>query len=109
MSGAAMLLLLGLWTPAPAGHPVGSWMSTVVLSLYAVPFSFAYIDLSTGTGALIILGCVQVTTWIGPKLGIRLWDVFTAYSSGGGAYRGAIYERSELNVQEEARAQPQRR
>ena len=64
-SGAAMLLLLSRWAPAPAGRPAGSWISAVVLSLYAVPFSFAYIGLSTGTGALILFGCVQVTMMAG--------------------------------------------
>ena len=33
----------------------------MVLALYAAPFSFAYVGLSTGTGALILFGCVQVT------------------------------------------------
>ena len=32
-----------------------------MLFLYAVPFSFAYTQLSTGTGALILFGAVQVT------------------------------------------------
>jgi drug/metabolite transporter (DMT)-like permease len=32
-----------------------------MLFLYAVPFSFAYLSLSTGTGALILFGLVQVT------------------------------------------------
>jgi drug/metabolite transporter (DMT)-like permease len=36
-----------------------------MLFLYAVPFSFAYIGLSTGTGALILFGCVQLTMMIG--------------------------------------------
>ena len=65
MSGAAMLLLLSRWAPAPAGRPAGSWMSASVLALYAVPFSFAYIGLSTGTGALILFGSVQVTMMAG--------------------------------------------
>jgi hypothetical protein len=34
----------------------GSWASAVMLFLYAVAFSFAYIDLTTGTGALILFG-----------------------------------------------------
>ena len=35
-----------------------------MLFLYAVPFSFAYTRLSTGTGALILFGAVQVTMLI---------------------------------------------
>jgi drug/metabolite transporter (DMT)-like permease len=54
VSGAAMLLVL-----ARGGQ--GSWTSAALLALYAVPFSFAYNDLSAGTGALILFGSVQVT------------------------------------------------
>ena len=39
----------------------GAFLSPVLLALYAVPFSFAYANLSTGTGALILFGSVQVT------------------------------------------------
>ena len=60
-----MLLLLSRWAPAPASRPTGTWTSAVVLALYAMPFSFAYIGLSTGTGALILFGCVQVTMMAG--------------------------------------------
>lgn len=37
------------------------WFSSVMLFLYALCFSVAYINLSTGTGALILFGFVQVT------------------------------------------------
>lgn len=39
----------------------GSWVSACMLFLYAVTFSFAYISLDTGTGALILFGAVQIT------------------------------------------------
>jgi len=39
----------------------GSWLSAVFLFLYAVTFSFAYLSLSAGTGALILFGSVQIT------------------------------------------------
>lgn len=39
----------------------GSWTSAAMLFLYAVPFSFAYLRLSAGTGALILFGAVQAT------------------------------------------------
>jgi len=39
----------------------GSWISAALLFLYAITFSFAYLSLSTGTGALILFGSVQVT------------------------------------------------
>jgi drug/metabolite transporter (DMT)-like permease len=38
-----------------------SWVSGLVLLLYAVPFSFAYVSLTAGTGALVLFGAVQVT------------------------------------------------
>lgn len=39
----------------------GSWSAAFMLFLYAVTFSFAYISLDTGTGALILFGAVQIT------------------------------------------------
>jgi len=39
----------------------GSWLSAFMLFLYALGFSYAYIDLEAGTGALILFGMVQAT------------------------------------------------
>ena len=39
----------------------GSWFGSFILFLYATTFSFAYIELDTGTGALILFGAVQIT------------------------------------------------
>jgi drug/metabolite transporter (DMT)-like permease len=39
----------------------GNWFSAFFLFGYAICFSFAYISLTTGTGALILFGCVQAT------------------------------------------------
>lgn len=39
--------------------------SAALLFIYAAPFSFAYIRLSAGTGALILFACVQATMLIG--------------------------------------------
>lgn len=60
-SGALALLLLcqGLRS-GPVGVG-GNWRSAALLFLYAVPFSFAYLSLSAGTGALILFGSVQAT------------------------------------------------
>ncbi|MCO4770663.1 MAG: DMT family transporter [Deltaproteobacteria bacterium] len=44
--------------PAP---PTGSWLSGLALFGYAAAFSFAYLTLDTGTGALILFGSVQLT------------------------------------------------
>ena len=61
VSGAVMLLLLTAGMPKSASRAEGSWISATLLFLYAVPFSFAYLGLSAGTGALILFGCVQLT------------------------------------------------
>jgi drug/metabolite transporter (DMT)-like permease len=60
-SGAATLLLITTCARKRGVRIAGSWMSAAMLFLYAVPFSFAYLSLTTGTGALILFGCVQVT------------------------------------------------
>lgn len=61
LSGSAVL-----WAMLKCSHtrqhlrPRGSWMASIMLFLYAVTFSFAYVTLDTGTGALILFGSVQV-------------------------------------------------
>ena len=39
----------------------GNWISALALFAYAAAFSFAYVDLSAGTGALLLFGAVQAT------------------------------------------------
>ena len=39
----------------------GSWLSAFWLAAYAICFSFAYLNLTAGTGALILFGSVQLT------------------------------------------------
>jgi len=39
----------------------GSWSSALMLFVYALAFSYAYVDLEAGTGALILFGMVQAT------------------------------------------------
>lgn len=39
----------------------GSWVGGLLLFLYAITFSFAYMSLSAGTGALILFAAVQFT------------------------------------------------
>jgi len=39
----------------------GNWLSAFALFTYAAGFSFAYVDLSAGTGALLLFGAVQAT------------------------------------------------
>jgi len=54
----------------------GSWISAVALFAYAAGFSFAYLSLPTGTGALLLFGAVQATMIIwalrsGERLSVR--------------------------------------
>ena len=39
----------------------GNWISAFALFVYAIGFSFAYASLPAGTGALVLIGAVQVT------------------------------------------------
>lgn len=41
--------------------PKGSWKASFMLFLYALTFSYAYVTLDTGTGALVLFGAVQIT------------------------------------------------
>lgn len=58
VSGAIMLAIL-----ASPKHAIssGSWVSAAALLVYAGAFSLAYLTLQTGTGALILFACVQIT------------------------------------------------
>jgi drug/metabolite transporter (DMT)-like permease len=59
VSGALTLwLLVRLAQQRRAGG--GSWPSALALLAYAVAFSFAYVRLTAGTGALLLFGAVQV-------------------------------------------------
>ena len=61
LSGAIMLLLVAWRVDRSVAPLSGSWTAAAVLAVYALPFALAYTQLSTGTGALIMFGCVQVT------------------------------------------------
>lgn len=61
-SGAAALWLIVLLTSRGTGRFVGGdWTSALLLVGYALPFSLAYLELTTGMGALILFGAVQAT------------------------------------------------
>ncbi len=66
-SGALTLLLIRAATARGAAVPArrSPWVPAVLLFAYAAPFSFAYLELSAGTGALILFACVQATMLIG--------------------------------------------
>lgn len=61
-SGAAALWLISaMLRNKQKEKPRGSWPSAVMLFLYAACFSFAYVGLTAGVGALILFGAVQAT------------------------------------------------
>ncbi|WP_337843328.1 DMT family transporter [Rheinheimera sp.] len=62
LSGALVLWLLVLFSRGRSGAKgSGSWFSALALFVYAVGFSFSYVELSTATGALILFGAVQIS------------------------------------------------
>ncbi|MBK7707496.1 MAG: DMT family transporter [Acidobacteria bacterium] len=62
VSGAAVLFLLAhAFGRRDAGEDNGNWVSALFLFGYAILFSFAYLGLTTATGALILFGSVQLT------------------------------------------------
>lgn len=66
MSGAATLALLAAFRTGLRCLPsFQNPMSALALLSYAVAFSFAYITLDTGVGALILFGGVQITMFAG--------------------------------------------
>lgn len=79
ISGAIVLYLI---IQSKAGETdsseKGSWLSGFILFLYAITFSYAYVSLDTGTGALILFAAVQLTMIIlsiysGNKLHFTEW------------------------------------
>jgi drug/metabolite transporter (DMT)-like permease len=53
----------------------GSWKSAVALFVYAAAFSLAYVNLTAGTGALLLFGAVQLSMistslWRGEKISL---------------------------------------
>ena len=62
VSGAAILTVLVLASGKTRNvTKTGNWTSAFFLFAYAVAFSFAYLGLTTATGALILFGWVQLT------------------------------------------------
>lgn len=64
----------------------GSWSASLMLFIYAICFSFAYISLDTATGALILFGSVQISmillsVFSGNRLHFSEWiGIFLAFS-----------------------------
>lgn len=66
LAGASVLLaILGMQHQRMQGTnskvKSGSWFAAAMLFIYAATFSFAYVSMDTGAGALILFGAVQLT------------------------------------------------
>lgn len=63
VSGALALIFISslVGESGPPHRKKGTWGSGFALFVYAAAFSIAYVSLSTGMGALILFGAVQVT------------------------------------------------
>jgi drug/metabolite transporter (DMT)-like permease len=75
LSGAVALWLI-VRIRGRSLEKAGSWVSATALFAYAAGFSFAYLSLLAGTGALLLFGAVQATMIIwalrsGERLGVR--------------------------------------
>ena len=75
-SGAIALAIIVRARGNSAEGPSGNWRSAAALFAYAAFFSYSYVTLSAGTGALLLFGAVQATMigyglWRGERLGAR--------------------------------------
>lgn len=65
ISGAVVLSILLAVTARKPTNDVnttsGSWLASIMLFIYAIGFSYAYISLETGVGALVLFAAVQLT------------------------------------------------
>jgi drug/metabolite transporter (DMT)-like permease len=75
VSGAIMLAVI-VWLRTERSLPGrADWLSAAMLFAYVAFFSFAYLTLSAGTGALILFGTVQLTMF---SVGLRSGETFGA-------------------------------
>jgi drug/metabolite transporter (DMT)-like permease len=68
MISAAITLAIILQLRGQGSAVGGSWASAVALFAYAAGFSLAYVNLTAGTGALLLFGAVQLS-----MISISLW------------------------------------
>jgi drug/metabolite transporter (DMT)-like permease len=73
-SGALVLAAIVRLRPGPPAVARTDWLAATMLWAYVACFSFAYLTLAAGTGALILFGAVQVTMF---SAGLRAGERFT--------------------------------
>lgn len=80
VSGSVVLGLVMLLRGAARGRLAADWRAALALFAYMICFSFAYLSLGVGSGALILFGAVQLTMF---AAALRAGEVFTLTSWGG--------------------------
>ena len=90
VSGAVMLALIVRLKSGRAPAATADWLAATMLFAYVAFFSFAYLTLSAGTGALLLFGAVQVTMF---SAGLRAGEAFRplAWSGLALAIAGLVY------------------
>ena len=78
LSGVVTLVIIVALTRKTKIESSGSWAGGFWLFAYAICFSYAYISLATGTGALILFGAVQISIlgfqlFIGKRFSFLEW------------------------------------
>lgn len=61
LSGSIMLIIIIYFKEKISFNPQKNWLSSFMLFLYAISFSYAYLSLDAGIGALILFAMVQIT------------------------------------------------
>ena len=82
LSGALTLAAIVRWRVRPGTAAVArpDWLAATMLWTYVACFSFAYLTLAAGTGALILFGAVQMTMF---GVGLQAGERFTALAWSG--------------------------
>jgi len=60
VAGAVTLWILVRLANRRVSAPAGNWLSALTLLVYATAFSFSYVAVTAGTGALLLFGAVQL-------------------------------------------------
>lgn len=80
IAGAVTLGLIVLPRRRGGGRFVPDWRSSTMLFAYMAFFSFAYLSLAAGTGALLLFGAVQLTMFV---VALRRGEAFSTLSWAG--------------------------
>jgi len=74
VSGALVLMAIVRLRGSPQAGARTDWLAATMLWAYVAAFSFAYVTLPAGVGALILFGAVQLTMFV---VGLRSGERFT--------------------------------